>query len=499
MNKSTEPNRFPAWLRGWGWLAFGILGLATVILVGRWLVMNSGHEATMRIVNARRKLPPPHALAAPIAPAAAPFQPAAAHGMPLSAVLYFGNVLTGDKKQWDEFSTKLREIGVFLQRYPRVHSEFVDGVTSFRAILQNMGAEVPETMTEAEAAAKYLKLADRFSSLLAQWREAVAKGHMDGGTADDVVNPGIYRFRILSVNMALLLTMTAEAHLQTGDAGAAWADWQTMKNSADRVSELFSFDMKGGSFERNRMFELARSGLRSGAWTDDQLAEISSEVARENFLAFGLWDQEREKASLADYYNHFQEHEKQIRRDILETPSPVNKTVNQLTMSLTTDQQIRDNVDLMLSRVDQRLSYFDPETGFYMRPTEEEIAAYKESQKSSSSPYFIYANAQQDNGDPDQSRAEWVIHEQSEYDQFRLAAALETYQHRTGSYPDSLDAIGGSFPDGAPRDIATGQPYLYQRDAEGGYKLWGTGIDGKSEGGNEKTDITWKHRPVKRK
>ena len=48
-----------------------------------------------------------------------------------------------------------------------------------------------------------------------------------------------------------------------------------------------------------------------------------------------------------------------------------------------------------------------------------------------------------------------------------------------------------------PIDIATGQPYFYQRDADGGYTLWGTGIDGKSDGGDEKTDVTWKHRPVK--
>ena len=50
-----------------------------------------------------------------------------------------------------------------------------------------------------------------------------------------------------------------------------------------------------------------------------------------------------------------------------------------------------------------------------------------------------------------------------------------------------------------PRDIATGQPYLYQRDANGGYKLWGTGIDGKSDGGNDDTDVIWTHRPVKTK
>jgi hypothetical protein len=322
-----------------------------------------------------------------------------------------------------------------------------------------------------------------------------------GGPADYESNPGVYRFASMSGIFEDLLRMTAEAQLRTGDAAGAWADWQTLKNSADRESELFPADRGGVNigYDRSEMLRLAWVGLQSGIWTDDQLSEFASMVAQKNALASALQNQEREKAELADYYNHFQEHEKQITRDILETNSQVNKMVNQLTLTLTTDQQIRDNVELMQAHVDQRLSFFDPETGFYMRPTEEEIAAYKEAQQSSGSPYFIYANAKNGDGDPDQYYARSVIQEQSTYDQFRLAAALQTYQHRTGSYPDHLEAVSGQFPNGAPLDIATGQPYFYQRDADGGYTLWGTGIDGKNDGGNEKTDVTWKHRPTKSK
>ena len=49
-------------------------------------------------------------------------------------------------------------------------------------------------------------------------------------------------------------------------------------------------------------------------------------------------------------------------------------------------------------------------------------------------------------------------------------------------------------PTGTRYDIAAGKPYLYQRSEDGGYKLWGTGIDGKNEGGNETTDVTWTQR-----
>ena len=93
--------------------------------------------------------------------------------------------------------------------------------------------------------------------------------------------------------------------------------------------------------------------------------------------------------------------------------------------------------------------------------------------------------------------AEWIIREQSTIDQTRIAAALESTagnRRVSGNAGRRERTFGGS----TPRDIATGQPYFYQRNADGGYTLWGTGIDGKSDGGDERSDITWTHRPLKK-
>ncbi len=491
MNKPGASKRFPSWLRGLSWLAFGLLGLVTILVIARWLVMESGHQATKRIVSTQRKKAVPRH---PAAPAAAAVPAAKIPGIPLASIPHFGAVLVGDKEAWKEFSKKLDEISAFL-RYKRTHPEFVDGAWSFRAILQNKGIEVPESMTEAEAAMEYLKLADRFSDLLAQWREAVAKGPLDEA-ADYKTDPNRWRFGSLSYQISRLLAMTAEARVQSGDAAGAWADWQAMKNVTERRAELYSatrgYDMD------YQMFGLAQSGIRSGAWTDDQLSEISSVVARENVLAGALRSQEAQKKSITDYYMNFQEHEEQFGRDFLKTPSQFDQFVNQVKLKLVTEQQIQDNLKMKLFEVDQRLSHFDPETGFYARPTEEELAdsgGAKESPGMFGSFYFMIKDLNGGGGD-DQRTARYVIGQQSVYDEFRLAAALETYQRQTGNYPDRLDAIGDKFSNGAPLDIATGQPYLYQRNEDGGYKLWGTGIDGTSEGGNEKTDVTWTHRPV---
>lgn len=358
-----------------------------------------------------------------------------------------------------------------------------------------MGFNVTETMTEAEAATIILKQAEKFSELLAQWREAVSKGPMERA-ADIQSNPSIGRFCGLSSSMMSLMQLTGEAHLVVGDTEAAWADWQTMKNSLDRLEEL----RPGNGQMDSRMFELAWSGVRSGSWTDEQLSEISSVVSREDSLTATRRDIEQEKERTVEYFTNFDEHGKEFAKDFLKTPSPIHQMFNQTKLKLITEQQIQDNMELELHEIDQRLSRIDPETGYYIRPTEEEQADTGESRETNGplgSFYFMLKNLNGGVMGPE-STAAMVICEQSRYDHFRIAAALEMQQRATGEYPASLDAVRGRFPGGMPRDIATGQPYLYQLNANGGYTLWGTGIDGTSEGGDKQTDATYTHRPVKK-
>jgi hypothetical protein len=500
MKQPAKVKRFPAWLRFVGWVAFSGLALATVLIVARWWVFRTGHQRTLELVKQGRRfadVSKSH-VAVVKTPEVTSAKPTVANGMPLSSLPYFGEVLTGDEEGWAEFKNTLQEIHDFLN-YRGIHRERIDGVLSFRAVLQNKGVNVPDTMTEAEAAAEFLKQTDRFSSLLAQWREVVGKGPLSThGPADYQSNPSIYRFNSMANSVERILRLTAEAHIAAGDSAAAWQDWQTMKDGTDRISELFPAKSYEVIYGKHRLLASTKVGLLAGAWTDENLATIDSVVARENALATAQTEQEMEKDRWTDYYTNFREHEDQFRKDFLKTPSLVNRAVNQIKLELITEQQIQDNMNLKLFEIDQELSRFDPETGFYVQPTEEELMAAAESKRSVDplgSFYFMIGNSN-DRGD-DQWAARRVIETQSELDQFRLAAALETYQHRTGQYPDRLDAVSSQFPDGAPRDIATGQPYLYQREPDGGYKLWGTGIDGKSEGGDAKTDVIWIKRPMK--
>ena len=62
---------------------------------------------------------------------------------------------------------------------------------------------------------------------------------------------------------------------------------------------------------------------------------------------------------------------------------------------------------------------------------------------------------------------------------------------RDEHYPATLEAVADLFPDGLPRDPATGEPYRYQPDAEGSYRLWGRGTDRTDNAGDIKADLVW--------
>jgi RNA polymerase-binding transcription factor DksA len=474
--------RIPTWLWWIAWLGFGFLSLAFMLVVARWWVMRSGHQEAMRIVNAQREKPAAQVLVSPMTPTMPKVK---SEGIPLSSLPHFGEFLTGDDKKW----ARLREILQDIQNFALVGYTHPGEVMSFRRILPALGFTFTETRTEAEAAAIVLKRAERFSNLLDQWREAVSKGPMEQAAASQF-NQNIGRIDGLASSMMSLMQLTGEAHLAVGDTESAWADWQTMKNSRDRLAEIWQGDTQMDF----RMFELACSGVRTGSWTDHQLSEISTMVSGENALTSMRQNLEREKESITQYYTNFNEHKEQFAKDFMSTPSPFDQMMNQVKLKLITEQQIQDNMDVKLHEIDQMLSRFDPDTGYYVQPTEEERTK-SSSNKNSSDPLgsFYFMIKDLNNGGDDSWAARSVIYQQAQYDQFRLAAALETYQRRTGNYPDDLNAISDKFPGGMPRDLATGQLYFYQRGEEG-FKLWSTGIDGTSEGGDETSDVTWTHR-----
>ena len=78
----------------------------------------------------------------------------------------------------------------------------------------------------------------------------------------------------------------------------------------------------------------------------------------------------------------------------------------------------------------------------------------------------------------------------------RIACALERYRLRNGSYPESLDALSGSFEGSAPRDAVTLELIRYRRAAPDEFTAWVVGWNMTDEGGrvgakNSEGDWVW--------
>ena len=497
MNKSTGPKHFPAWLRNLGWLCFILLGLATVLLVARWWLMEGAHQTAMELGKQGGELSKGSSKngMAGDAISSAHQESVTSRGTPVAELplvgVYAGDDLTAQKglgKQLEEIRRLMKD---------SVSACRVDGVLSFRAVLAKMGMAVPEGMTEAEAATEFLKQTERFSDMLARWREAVGKGAWDFSSVETndsyAMRSKIFR---LAFPLQCLLGVMAEAHLRTGDMVAAYSDLQTMDSSADRCGDMPGFFKQNLSYQ---MFRTAHAGMELGAWTDTQLMGISTMLGEENALASMRRLMDFQKLQQADFFTHFREHQSEIQDSFSHSKSPIDQMINQIGIATTTDQQLADNLAVINFQIDQPFTRFDPVTGVYLGESagdSRELPHSKPSDVSFDKFYYMYSEMY---GGHQGSVAQQIIKDQSTIDQTRIAAALEMQLQATGEYPETLDAVSGTFGGAIPRDIATGQPYFYQRDADGGYTLWGTGIDQKSDGGNEEHDVTWKHRPAKKK
>ena len=95
-------------------------------------------------------------------------------GTPVRQLPLAGMAFSDDPATREEFQkllTEVQRIGEALR-----DARDTEGIISFRKALEKLGIAVPEGMTEAEAAAEFLRQTDKISGTLAQLRSALEKG-----------------------------------------------------------------------------------------------------------------------------------------------------------------------------------------------------------------------------------------------------------------------------------------------------------------------------------
>jgi hypothetical protein len=69
-------------------------------------------------------------------------------------------------------------------------------------------------------------------------------------------------------------------------------------------------------------------------------------------------------------------------------------------------------------------------------------------------------------------------------DQMLIACALERYRLAHGAYPPTLDALPPACIDAVPHDVMNGEPYHYRLNADGTFLLYSVGWNQVDDGGN---------------
>ncbi len=100
---------------------------------------------------------------------------------------------------------------------------------------------------------------------------------------------------------------------------------------------------------------------------------------------------------------------------------------------------------------------------------------------------------------------EKVTRVQVKYEQAAIVCALERFRLKHGQYPESLSALSPEWIPQLPLDPITGEPFKYQRQADGQFLLYSVGWDEKDDGGisalkrKKKTageDWVWPGKPL---
>jgi hypothetical protein len=490
------------WIRFLGWFGFAALFLATCVVVTRALVIRGGHAKIERLVaRPLPSAPPVPDSGAPTATLTNAPEPAVGRVL-LSDLPLVSMAFSDDPAVRGEFAKLLADLDkIICARAPSWT------VINFKLTLKGLGISVPDSMTEAEAAAAFLREMEPLSDTLAQLRSALEKGNWEWGKWDGAgewsgwqpSESNRYRMQIheLLRHAGAVMSAIMQARWRAGNANGAWSDWEMVRLLADRAGDDTS--PSGADWKLSIHAQAAHAvglGIALDGWTDDQLARFPQALASYNALEVSR----RGLQADLNYLNDFSQRPTEVRSYFGEYQSRraqgVGSLIRHVTSNVTSDQQIQDNLAVITSDYEFALARLDVHNRVYVPPAPGERSPAVEivaDQSALSNYYFM----------PFKDRVAWSerqasfadfqygVRNQVRTDYARLAAALELERRSSDEYPDALDAVSPAFPSGMPHDVATGRPYFYERTPEGSYRIWSTGIDQTNNNGDPKKDIVF--------
>jgi hypothetical protein len=223
-------------------------------------------------------------------------------------------------------------------------------------------------------------------------------------------------------------------------------------------------------------------GLAEHQWSDAQLAELDSQLAKLDFLADYQLAMRGERGcdiGAVEFLRHRNRlHLKEITGDNLN--GPLNFIPLLIYYSVPSGWFCQNELRICRFYETQYLPVVD-ETNGTVSPSAVRAAGFalrrelrRRTPENFLEPLLL----------PDLTAAvKKFAYAQESVDLARVAIALERYRLAMGMYPESLDALSPRFMDEIPHDIIGGEPLHYERTNDGQFILYSVGWNGRDDGG----------------
>jgi hypothetical protein len=215
-------------------------------------------------------------------------------------------------------------------------------------------------------------------------------------------------------------------------------------------------------------------GLAGHKWSDQQLAELETELSKMDFLADYELSIRCERALEIDSL----ESQRQTHEIILPTEDGNSMTVHTIMMPSAYFYQN----ELSFAQISEQWTLPLVDTNSHViSPTHwrQVDAALRAQQKHLS----LYTYQSRMIAPAFASIVKKIAFDQSIVDLARVGCALERYRLAHGKYPESLDALEPQFIAQVPHDIIDGQPLHYRLEPNGQFALYSVGWNETDDGG----------------
>jgi hypothetical protein len=282
---------------------------------------------------------------------------------------------------------------------------------------------------------------------------------------------------------AQVLQLGAVAELQNGQTDKAFDDVKLALRVTDAIhTEQFAVSQVLRVAVLNLALQPIWEGLAHQRWSDAQLAELDSALARFDFLSdykTAIRGERGLQNGGFDYLRRYPEGLLNFASGDFTNKKPPFPT--RLVCQLVPTGWIYQNeLCICRSYTERYLEVVDVSQRRVSPSAVRSADEAAEAEERHVGPYNFIARAISARFG---KFAERMSHGQSATDMARVAIALERYRLAHGEFPESLDALTPQFMQQVPHDIITGEPLHYRRTPDGQFVLYSVGWNETDDGG----------------